>query len=57
MNILGTIPSEDIIKHTLMDHDSLVTMPTGVGIRAAALYSNQTETFTREILNVLKIEQ
>ena len=57
MNILGTIPSEDIIKNTLMDHDSLVTMPTGAGIRAAALYSNQTETFTREILNVLKIEQ
>ena len=88
---MGTIPSEDIIKHTLDGHDSLVIMPTGAGksicyqlpalmikgtvmvisplialmhdqvaalktagIRAAALYSNQKETITKEILKDLK---
>ena len=82
---------EDIIKHTLDGHDSLVIMPTGAGksicyqlpalmikgtamvisplialmqdqvaalttagIRAAALYSNQKETITKEILKDLK---
>ena len=82
---------EDIIKHTLDGHDSLVIIPTGAGksicyqlpalmikgtvmvisplialmqdqvaalttagIRAAALYSNQKETITKEILKDLK---